>query len=92
MDIYSQIITRIIEQQETIIGPVAVQQARQIAGIGVDWENHQVTLSGDARSLINQLVEQYRALFGQVAVEVSKEATTKFTAQLSEDQVPQSLK
>ena len=92
MDIYAQIITKIIEQQESIIGPVALQQARQVNGITLDWDNHQVSINGDAKTIINQLIAQYKSLFGQIAVEVSKEVTVKFTAQLTESQVPDSLK
>ncbi|MES2971065.1 MAG: hypothetical protein V4702_01960 [Patescibacteria group bacterium] len=92
MDIYAQIITKIIEQQESIIGPVAIQQAQQITGIKVDWPNHQVVIQGDAKATINSLIEQYKTLFGQIAVEVSKDAVAKLTSQLSDAQLPESLK
>jgi hypothetical protein len=71
---------------------VAVQQAQQIKGITIEWEQRIVAFTGDAKIVINQLVDQYKQLFGQIAVEVSKEATAKFTAQLSETQIPDALK
>jgi hypothetical protein len=92
MDIYAQIATKIIEKQETIIGPVAIEQASAVTGLEVDWPKHEVKVSGNEPSVIDKLVNQYKGLFGKISVEVSKEATSKLVSQLPADQQPATLK
>lgn len=91
MDVYSQIATKIIEQQETIIGPVALEQAQHVNGLKIDWPKHEVTVSGDEPGVIDKLVAQYKALFGQVSVEVCKEAAGGLLSSLPEGKRPKSL-
>lgn len=92
MDVYAQIAEKIIEQQETIIGPVAIEQAKQVSGLSVNWPQHQVTVSGDESKVIDKLVAQYKELFGQISVEVCKEAAGKLLGELPSDKQPASLK
>jgi len=92
MDVYAQIATKIIAQQETIIGPVAVEQAKAVSGLKVDWDKHQVTVTGNEQSVINKLVDQYKELFGKISVEVCKDAASKLISQLPADKQPSSLK
>ena len=92
MDVYAQIAAKIIAQQETIIGPVAIEQAKSVSGLKVDWSKHQVTVSGNEQSVIDKLVAQYQELFGKISVEVCKEAASKLISQLPEDKQPKSLK
>ena len=90
--IFTQIVAKIIEQQEDIIGPVAVEQAKQVSQLKVDWPQHSVGISGNPQQVIDALVAQYKELFGQIAVETCKEAASKLLAQLPADQTPASLK
>lgn len=92
MDIYAQIAEKIIEHQETIIGPVAIEQAKKVSGMTVDWGNHVITISGDQKTALDELVEQYKNLFGQISVEVSREAAAKPLAELTLEQRPESLR
>jgi hypothetical protein len=92
MDIYNEIAEKIIEQQESIIGPVAIEQASQLHELNVDWPNHKVVITGDGQQAINKLVGQYKALFGQISVEVCKEAVARLVSQLPADQLPESLR
>ena len=91
MDIYEQIVAKIIRSQEAIIGPVAVEQAEQVPNLKVDWSKHEASISGDEAKAIDQLIEKYKELFGQISVEVSKEAASKLLSQLSPGQLPKSL-
>lgn len=91
-DVFAQIAEKIIEQQESIIGPIAVQQAQQVKELKVDWPNHDVDISGNPQKAIDELVQQYKELFGQIAVETCKEAAARYLAQLSPEQQPSSLK
>jgi hypothetical protein len=92
MDVYAQIAVKIIEQQQNIIGPVAIEQAKAVSGLKVDWDKREVVVSGNEQSVIDKLVAQYRELFGKISVEVCKEAASKLISQLPVDQQPSSLK
>lgn len=90
--VYTDIAQKIIEHQEIIIGPVAIQQAEQVDGLSLDWAQHAVVLVGNEKDVINDLIEQYRELFGQIAVEVSKDAVSSIASQLSAQEMPDLLK
>ncbi len=94
MDLYAQIASKIIEEQQTIIGPVAIEQAKAVSGLSVEWtkDKHHVTVTGNETAVIDKLVAQYKVLFGKISVEVCKEAASKLLAQLPADQQPSSLK
>lgn len=91
MDIYSQIIEKIIKQQESIIGPVAVEQAEQVNNLKVNWDKHEVSVTGDGAKVIDDLVEQYKNLFGQISVEVCKEAAGSLMDKLPAGKQPKTL-
>jgi hypothetical protein len=92
MDVYAQMATKIIEQQEAIIGPVAAEQAEGINGLKVDWDKRQVVVTGDGKSAIDKLVSRYQGLFGQVSVEVCKSAIVNMLPKLTPEQLPKSLR
>jgi len=91
MDIFAQIAEKIIKEQETIIGPVALDQARKVSGLVINWEKHEVKLEGDKKEIVEKLVEQYEYLFGQASVEVCKDAVKSIISQVPKDQMPQFL-
>lgn len=89
--LFDQIAEKIIEQQEAVIGPIAVEQAKQIRELKIDWPQHDVDVTGNPQQAIDELVEKYKELFGQIAVQVSKDAAASILAQLPADQQPKSL-
>lgn len=89
--VFDQIAEKIIEQQEAIIGPVAVEQAKQIKELKINWPQHDVDIEGNPQVAIDDLVEQFKELFGQIAVQVSKEAVASLLTKLPTDQQPKSL-
>ena len=91
MDIFAQIAEKIIKEQETIIGPVALEQARKVSGLIINWEKHEVKLEGDKKEIVEKLVEQYEYLFGQASVEVCKDAVKDIISQIPQNQRPQLL-
>jgi hypothetical protein len=92
-ELYTKIITDIISQQESIIGPVAISRASTIRGLVLDWTHgHGVQISGDPREVIDSLVADYSVLFGELSVEVCKEAAAKYTDQLMPEQLPSTLR
>jgi nitric oxide reductase large subunit len=92
MNVYAQIAVKIIKSQEAIIGPVAVEQASQVLNMKIDWPKHEVSIGGDEAKAIDQLIGKYKDLFGQISVEVSKEAASSLIGQLKTDKLPEALK
>lgn len=91
MDIFGQIVERIIKEQEGIIGPVALEQARKVPGLKVDWTKKEITLEGDRKSILEKLVKQYEHLFGPASVAVCKDAVRAIISEAPKDQIPQLL-
>lgn len=92
MDVYEQIIIKIIKSQEAIIGPVAAEQAQRVPHLKVDWTNKKVAIDGDEAKVVDSLVQVYQELFGQISVEVSKEAAASLIGQLPSGKLPEVLK
>ena len=92
MDIFGQLAERIIKEQEGIIGPIALEQARKVQGLTVDWQKHEIAFEGNKKDLVEKLVEQYQGLFGQASVEACKEAVKGIISDVPKDQVPQLLR
>lgn len=81
---YEQIVQKIIKEQEKVIGPLAVDQAKKVHGINVDASNQSITLDGDKMEVVQDLVKQYENLFGKIAIEVCKEALKSMNLQKNE--------
>lgn len=91
LDTYSPLAQAIIQRQELLIGPLAWEQAVAVDGLQI--QDRTVLVSAlDPKRAIDNLVEQFRAIFGQAAVEVSKEAVAPLLVNLSPEQVPELLK
>jgi hypothetical protein len=92
MDVYAQIAVKIIKSQEAIIGPVAIEQAQRVPHLKVDWGHEKVTIDGNEAKAITALIDVYKELFGQISVEVSKEAAATLVSQLPAADRPEALK
>lgn len=86
--IYQQVANHIVQQQELIIGPMAIERAKHVNGLSVDWERKTIEITGDPKLAIAELVEQYKVLFGQISVEVCKEAAAPFISSLNREDIP----
>ena len=89
-----QIATRIIREQELIIGPIAWEEAGTVKGIHVlDKSKGEVSVAnGDNRIVIDNLVHQYEHIFGRASREVCREAVASLVADLAPSEVPSSLR
>ena len=92
MDVYAKIIAKIILAQEAIIGPVAIEQALRVPGLTINWDKHEVSVAGDEAEAVDNLVEIYQELFGQISKEVSKEAAAPLLGELKAADLPQALR
>lgn len=84
-------IVRIIQAQEGIIGPIALEQAQKITGLNVDWKQKEVKISGDEKSVIDDLVQRYKLLFGQSSDEFCKEAVKELIVEIPSENRPSLL-
>ena len=91
MDPYAEAISRIIKEQQSIIGPVALDQAKKVAGLVVGGADD-VKISGNKKEVLGNLVNQYAKLFGKASVEVCKEAFSQVSDKISPSEVPDILK
>ncbi len=91
MDVFAQMAQKIITEQEGIVGPVALEQAKKVSGLTVDWSKHEVTISGNKSDVLEHLVEQYGHLFGQASIEVCKDAVRGMITKIPKDQIPSLL-
>lgn len=90
MDQYTQIVSQIIKDQEAIIGPVAVEQARKVKGLEIEADK--VKINGNAKDILNQLVEQYSKLFGRASIEVCRESVHVAKTNLPKEDLPEVLR
>lgn len=91
MDIYNLLVERIIKEQQSIIGPLAVEQARKVDGLSFS-ENNQVAVQGSGKDVLEHLVSQYEKLFGKASVEICKEALIPIKDKLTSTDLPDVLK
>lgn len=91
MDPYVQAVSRIIKEQQSIIGPIALDQARKVTGLEVGGVDD-IHISGNKKEILGNLVNQYAKLFGKASVEVCKEAFEPFSDKISATDIPDVLK
>ena len=89
---FTKIASRIIKEQEVIIGPIAWEEARKVKGLTVvDMKSGEVELKGDNNETINQLVARYERLFGRASREVCRTAVADIVGDLPKGDIPSSL-
>lgn len=84
--------TRIINEQATIIGPVAWEEAEKVNGLRINAVDHSVNIEGNTKDVIERLVAQYERLFGQASREVCRDAVRPLLSQVPENEIPAVLK
>jgi len=92
MDPLSEVVEKIVREQENVIGPLALEQARRVQGLKIDLDKRQVSFTGDRTHVLEHLVQQYQKLFGQASVQVCKDAARPMLDKLSPKEVPALLK
>lgn len=90
--VYNQIALRIVEAQESIIGPIALERAQHVAGLRLDPSTSTVAIVGDPAIVIDELIGQYKEIFGQISVDVCRDATSKLVVKLPQELIPSLLR
>ncbi|OGY61839.1 MAG: hypothetical protein A3F99_02220 [Candidatus Colwellbacteria bacterium RIFCSPLOWO2_12_FULL_43_11] len=88
----NNLVLEIVQRQVHIIGPVAWDEAVKVQGITIDAQKNSISVTGDPKVVLEQLVGKYEGLFGNASLEICREATRKFIAQVPQEQIPQILK
>lgn len=91
MDPYILAVSRIIKEQQSIIGPIALDQAKKVAGLQVGGVDD-IKITGNKKDVLGNLVNQYAKLFGKASVEICKEAFEPFTDKIPATEIPDVLK
>ena len=88
--VYGQLITHIVKHQESIIGPMAWNEAEEVPGIAL--KDKTVVLTGNGKKILELLINQYKNLFGQASVEACKDAVKEAGVTISDKDLPDILK
>jgi hypothetical protein len=92
MAVLDQIASKIIKEQELVIGPLAWTEAKKVQGMQIDIAKQEALLvDGDPRAAVDRLVAQYERLFGRASREVCREAVSSMLSQLPPAEIPSSL-
>lgn len=91
MDPYVDAVSRIIKQQQVLIGPIALDQARKVIGLSLNGGSS-ITFQGNKKEILENLVKQYQKLFGKASVEVCKEAFAPIADKIPTTEIPDILK
>lgn len=91
MDAYATAISKIIKEQQAIIGPIALDQAKKVTGLTVEGA-FDVKITGNKKEVLESLVNQYAKLFGKASIEVCKEAFFEVSEKIPSSDIPDILK
>lgn len=91
MDPHAQIISKIIKEQQAIIGPIALDQAKKVSGLEISGTDN-IKITGNKKEVLGNLVNQYAKLFGQASIEVCKEVFSSFSDKIPQSEIPDILK
>ena len=89
-----KIATKIIKEQELIMGPIAWEEARQVEGLKVDVATRAIsfTVTTNQEEVIDRLVRRYERFFGRASVEVCRDAVKDLIVDTPENQIPSLLR
>ena len=91
--LFNQILTEIIKRQVRIAGPLGWQEVRKVASVSIiNEESVVVSMVGDPKKTIDELIYRYKNFFGDIAVKVSKNAAYHLIMKLPPEEVPDSLR
>lgn len=90
MDIYTQVIIRIIKEQQNVIGPLAVEQAKKVEGLTISGLED-ISIRGNGKMVLEHLVSEYEKLFGKASVEVCRDAIEPLRDKIPSGDLPDIL-
>lgn len=91
MDPIAQAASKIIKEQQAIIGPIALDQAKRVSGLTLT-STEDVKITGNKKQTLDNLVKQYEKLFGKASVQVCKDAFEYYADKIPATDIPDILK
>ena len=91
MEPVAQAVKSIIKEQQTIMGPIAMEQAKKVQGISIKSVDD-ISVTGDKKTALTNLVNQYAKIFGQASVQVCKDAFEMYQDKIPAGEIPEVLK
>jgi hypothetical protein len=91
MDPVAQAASKIIKEQQAIIGPVALDQAKKVGGMTITSVDD-IKITGSKKQALENLVKQFEKLFGKASIQVCKDAFESFADKVPPADVPDILK
>ena len=88
----STLIKAIVSNQRSIIGPMAIAEANKVIGLQISPDLQTITVNGDSKEILINLVHQYERLFGQASVEACKDSVKEILPEISVKDIPDFLK
>ena len=93
ISIYNKILSRILKEQEMILGSLVWQLAEKISGLQIlNKETYEVRIIGDPKGVIDNFIFRCERIFGSFARDASKQAVSYLTAEMPNDDIPERLK
>jgi hypothetical protein len=90
MDKYHDLVKRIIEEQKLIMGPLAFELAKRTEGL--KFENELTfNIEGEPKNVVTNLINQYKELFGDISVQVSRHALLDNAKSFTNEELPELL-
>jgi hypothetical protein len=91
-NVFEQICIRIIQEQENIVGIFSWDEAAKVNGLVVNRAKATVSINGDPKKVVDDLIDRYVQLFGRLSREVSRESVADLTTEIPAGDIPSSLK
>ena len=85
---YSTLATHVLRSQMSIIGPLALDQAKKTIGIIIN-NDQSISIKGNGKEILENLVRQFEQLFGQASVEACKDAIKESQLSISPSDLPE---
>ena len=76
---YKNLITDIIEKQKVILGPdIVLLKAKNVEGLKLDGQGRVESIDGDPQKVLQQLVDEYISLSGQIVKNILNPVFAKY--------------
>jgi ribosomal protein L23 len=91
-DIYETISSSIIKEQVNLIGPIATEVASKVSNLSINNTTFEVHIqAANKADIVDALIARFEAVFGDVSVEVSRDAVKSMIKDIPVDAVPRKL-
>ena len=76
---YLALLTMLIQKHMVVLGPkIALEKAREVSGLNLDEKGNTVSITGSGNLILQDLVEGYFELSGEVSRYFAKKFLAKF--------------